>query len=289
MYKAEVIVLAGGTGDLGRYLHEELIKDGRYSVALLTRKVPTGPTQIQPNQPLTQPTKTESSSLPSTTTHKTDYSESSILSVLTLTRATALISLIRCPDELYLPIHTNLLNACLKSPTCKRFIPSEWAGNIDDFPDLPRSYRDTRGPLRELLKRTSPELKWTLFNFGWFMEYFLPESKSYMKFLPGEFPIDPVSWTYCAKGNGEALQSWTYRPLKRVYRDATYIAASIEKYEKTGENDSEYVPEIEEWTVTGATACPREKTLRQYEKYFSSLRFLTIEEMLEKAEAEGHV
>lgn len=39
MNKQQVIVLAGGIGDLGRYLHEELIKDGCYSVALLTRKV----------------------------------------------------------------------------------------------------------------------------------------------------------------------------------------------------------------------------------------------------------
>jgi uncharacterized protein YbjT (DUF2867 family) len=39
MAERQVIALAGGTGDLGRYIHEELVKDPRYSVALLTRNV----------------------------------------------------------------------------------------------------------------------------------------------------------------------------------------------------------------------------------------------------------
>lgn len=47
MDKPEVIVLAGGTGDLGRYLHEELIKDGSYTVVLLTRKVCLDSIQIK--------------------------------------------------------------------------------------------------------------------------------------------------------------------------------------------------------------------------------------------------
>jgi NAD dependent epimerase/dehydratase family enzyme len=39
MGERQIIVLAGGTGDLGRYLHDELTKDGQFSVVLLTRKV----------------------------------------------------------------------------------------------------------------------------------------------------------------------------------------------------------------------------------------------------------
>ena len=39
MAKVQTIALAGGTGDLGRYLHEELVKDRRFAVALLTREV----------------------------------------------------------------------------------------------------------------------------------------------------------------------------------------------------------------------------------------------------------
>ncbi|OJJ63009.1 hypothetical protein ASPSYDRAFT_1168812 [Aspergillus sydowii CBS 593.65] len=262
MNKQEVIVLAGGTGDLGRYLHEELIKDGRYSVALLTRK--NLKTDYTP-------------SLPRTTVHRTDYTESSVLTILSETSATALISLIRCEAHLYLPIHTALIRACLQSRTCKRFIPSEWAGNIEAFPHLPRSYEHTRAPVRDLLQATAPsDLKWTLVNFGWFMEYFLPEEKSYMRRIPGEFPIDPGAWTY------------TNRPFKRSYRTLEDIAASIKEYE-TNPGPHTSTAEMEEWTVTGATACPKETTLRQREKYFSSIHFLTVEEMVMRAGKDGHV
>lgn len=41
MAQVQTIALAGGTGDLGRYLHEELVEDRRFAVALLTREVCT--------------------------------------------------------------------------------------------------------------------------------------------------------------------------------------------------------------------------------------------------------
>ena len=64
--------------------------------------------------------------------------------------------------------------------------------------------------MRDLLQATAPsDLKWTLVNFGWFMEYFLPEEKSYMRRIPGEFPIDPGAWTYTVRGTGAEPQGWT--------------------------------------------------------------------------------
>lgn len=44
------------------------------------------------------------------------------------------------------------------------------------------------------------------------------------------------------------------------------------------------IAELEEWTVSGATACPKETTLCQRDKYFSEIQFLTVEEMLRMAE-----
>jgi len=41
------------------------------------------------------------------------------------------------------------------------------------------------------------------------MDYFLPEEKSYMKYLPGEFPIHLKTWSYCVRGTGDEPQSWT--------------------------------------------------------------------------------
>lgn len=41
------------------------------------------------------------------------------------------------------------------------------------------------------------------------MDYFLPPSQSYMRYIEGEFPIDVASWTYTVRGTGEEPQSWT--------------------------------------------------------------------------------
>ncbi|BCS21172.1 uncharacterized protein APUU_21604S [Aspergillus puulaauensis] len=288
-------------------------------------------TQINP--PFSQTLKTDyTSSLPRTTVHQTGYTEPSVLSILAETSATALISLIRCNDSEYLPLHMALLNACLQSKTCNRFIPSEWAGNIETFPHLPRSYVYTRAPLRDILQGTAAlDLKWTLVNFGWFMEYFLPDGKSYMKRIPGEFPIDPVAWTYTVRGTGDELQGWTCGrdvaravvalldtdgdwepeiyitgewgtfneaakllekvydcPFKRSHRTLKDIAAAMAEYE-TNPGPHTGIAELEEWTVSGATACPRETTLRQRAKYFSGIRFLAVEEMLRMAGEDGHV
>jgi swainsonine biosynthesis oxidoreductase SwnR len=131
-----------------------------------------------------------------------------VLSILNSTGASALISTIRCPDSKYLPLHQGFLNACKRSDKCKRFIPSEWAGNIEDYPNLPGFYGKTRTPFREILKR-SQGVEWTLFCLGWFTDYFVGEDKSYMKHLPGEFPIIHKKWEYVVRGTGDEPQSWT--------------------------------------------------------------------------------
>jgi len=97
---------------------------------------------------------------------ETDYSEKSILDILNSTNALALISFINGPHELYLETHISLLSACAKSVSCKRFIPSEFAGNIDDYPFLPKYYGESREPFRRILE-TSTGVEWTLFNIGW--------------------------------------------------------------------------------------------------------------------------
>ena len=40
----------------------------------------------------------------------------------------------------------------------------------------------------------------------------------------------------------------------------------------------------DEFSIDGATACPKEKTLRQREKFFGDCKFSTIEEVLKRAQ-----
>jgi hypothetical protein len=137
---------------------------------------------------------------------ETDYSEESVLSILDVAGCTALISFLNAGD-LYLEIHTAFLKACTRSRVCKRLIPSEWAGNVDDYPLLPRFYGETREPFRSLLRGSN--IHWTLFNGGWLMDYFLPHDRTYMPPIPDEFPVDPNNWRACIRGTGNELQSWT--------------------------------------------------------------------------------
>lgn len=219
MPKKQVIAIAG-VGELGRYICEELASDSRFTVVVLTRQVdlPSLHTSLYPTT--NQLTKSRNQqtltpSIPNTTLHRTDYTHPSILSILTTTNSTALISTLRCPDPDYTPLHTNMLKACQQSPKCKRFIPSEWGGNIDDFPDLPRAYGGTRGVFRGVLKDTSEGkkegdiIKYTLLQHGWCMEYLLAPGKSYRKVPEGEFAIDIEKWKYEVRGTGEEMQSFT--------------------------------------------------------------------------------
>ncbi|KAI9698125.1 MAG: hypothetical protein M1836_004127 [Candelina mexicana] len=302
MNKPLTIALAG-VGDLGRYLLEELSSDDRYHVAVLTRQ------------------KDRKYDHPRITAHSTDYSEKSVFSILNSTGAHALISTVRCPDADYVPLHQGFLNACSRSSNCKRFIPSEWAGNIEDYPHLPGAYGKSRAPFRQILREQSQGVEWTSFNHGWFMDYFVGEDKSYMKYLPGEFPITLKTWEYVVRGTGDEPQSWTCgrdvakavaellvadeqwspftkermkltvvaisagRPFSRRQRTKSDIQKSLQEHKDKGDESEELaLAEGEEWQISGATACPEEKTRQQREKYFTKVRFLSIEELLKKAE-----
>ncbi|KAL4876916.1 NAD(P)-binding protein [Aspergillus karnatakaensis] len=188
----QTIALAG-VGSLGRYLYEVLSQDNQYKVIVLSR---------QNGDDL------KSTGIDPSLVRTTDYTEDSVLSILDYNHATALISTIQCADDDYVPIHTVLLSACLRSNTCKRLIPSEYAGNIEDYPDLPRAYAVTRTPFRDTLCKTEG-IQWTSFNLGWFMDYFVAQEKTFIRHVPSEFPIDLKSWQYTVRGTGDELQSFT--------------------------------------------------------------------------------
>lgn len=137
-----------------------------------------------------------------------NYSTDSVLRILNETNASTLISFNNCVDETFVTVHAAFLDACRKSNNCKRFIPSEFAGNIDDFPLIPSFFSTSRVPFRKILEQEN-DVEWTIFNNGWLMDYFLTEDKTYMPPIPDEFPIDPNNWKACIRGTGDQLQSFT--------------------------------------------------------------------------------
>ena len=167
----------------------------------------------QPNQVLTNPrpksTKGSFFSDRGIDVRTSDYSTASVVQILNETNASTLISFNNCLDETFVAVHLAFLEACRRSQTCKRFIPSEFAGNIDDFPFLPSFFRTSRVPFRKVLEQET-EIEYTVFNNGWLMDYFLPRGKSYMPSIPDEFPIDPNNWKACVRGSGDQVQSFTW-------------------------------------------------------------------------------
>jgi hypothetical protein len=79
------------------------------------------------------------------------------------------------------------------------------------------------------------------------------------------------------------------RPFSRSHRPESDIRKSLEEHKDDGESEELALAEGEEWQISGATACPEEKTRRQREKYFSRVDFLSIEQLLKKVETDGRV
>jgi swainsonine biosynthesis oxidoreductase SwnR len=140
---------------------------------------------------------------------ESDYGKNSVKAILDANGASTLVSFLQAADTLYLNLHRAWLAACIESKSCKRFIPSEWAGNVDDYPQLPKFYADSRVPFRHVLQQTAG-IEWTLFNCGWLMDYFLPQRLTRMTPEPENFPIDPNAWRACIRGSGNEMQSWTW-------------------------------------------------------------------------------
>lgn len=137
----------------------------------------------------------------------TDYSAESVRSILDFTGATTLLSFISCSynTSQYFDAHSALLEACTQSKICKRFIPSEYIGNIEDFPLLPTFY--DREPFRHVLKKSN--IQWTLLESGWLMDYLMTAKNTYMRLETKGYPIHLEDWEYTVLGKGDQLQTFT--------------------------------------------------------------------------------
>lgn len=100
-----------------------------------------------------------------------------------------LISTIGDVSQSYVDLHRALIQACQESPTCKWFIPSEFAGDIEKYPNQPAFYARSREPIHKLL-REKTDLEWTLVCLGWLADYIVPTKNRYIKDIGGSCPIN---------------------------------------------------------------------------------------------------
>lgn len=152
-------IAIAGSGDLAKYIVEEFPKAG-LEIVILTRTYKPYLTKEGVQQ------------------FVTDYSSTSLDEVLRGCRA--LISTIVDTSQTYVNIHLQLLAACQRSSSCKRFIPSEFAGNTRDYPDQPAYFRNINERVRQALKQQD-EVEWTIVCIGFFADYLVPSSNRYIR------------------------------------------------------------------------------------------------------------
>ena len=162
-------VAIAGYGDLTRYICVEFIKAGHVLVILTRNHKP----QLE-KQGVAQAI--------------TDYTLPSLR--IPLADCEVLISTISDISSAYTDVHRNLILACQESPQCKRFIPAEFAANVESYPDEPGFYYASHEPIREML-RGQTDVEWTLVCIGWLADYFVPAKNRHIKDI-GEF--HPMNW-----------------------------------------------------------------------------------------------
>ena len=74
------------------------------------------------------------------------------------------------------------------------------------------------------------------------------------------------------------------RSMPRTQKPWHDVQRVLDTYKGGDEVTAEHeAAQVEEMSVLGCLACPKEKTLRQREKYFSSVRFRNLEQLLQCA------
>lgn len=175
-------IAIAGAGGLARYISEEFPKHGHSAIILTRSEKEYFRNRLNITQVIT------------------DYSVPSI--VTALRDCEILISVILSYAREFIDIHLNLIKACRLSPKCKRFIPSGFFGDIENYPDLPPLYSEIREPIRKILRQQT-EIEWALVCNGWLVNYIVPKGNLYLMDIGEAFPIDIIRNRIVIPGTGK--------------------------------------------------------------------------------------
>lgn len=79
--------------------------------------------------------------------------------------------------------------------------------------------------------------------------------------------------------------------MPKTFKSAQEVESFIAEHAAPGEEDTHemIIARVDQWMIAGATALPREKTIRQREKYFGKVKFSTLQELLVRAKDQDGV
>jgi swainsonine biosynthesis oxidoreductase SwnR len=289
-------VAIAGAGDLTRYLCDELPSLG-HELILLSRRPKTG--FDHPNVKLCV----------------TDYSVPSLVGLLS--ECDVLISTILDYTSAFADVHFRLIEACRLSKRCRRFIPSEFSGNIERFPDQPAFYYRTREPVRQFL-RQQVDLEWTLVCVGWLADYIAPSQNRYLSDMGEAFPINHTTRKITIPGTGDnafdmiwardmakgiaaliAAPQWpeyvymsgqrtTWNEVAAIVKqscsDMTVMHKPVsdiqDDLKRAKSQDSQLLAEFQLFSASDASALPPADVQRQRQQLFSNVNFSALEDSL---------
>ncbi|RDA82873.1 hypothetical protein CP532_0397 [Ophiocordyceps camponoti-leonardi (nom. inval.)] len=174
-------VALAGPGDLSRYICQEFLKAGHDLVVLSRSHKP----QLEQQAGITQ--------------FVTDYSLESLK--LPLSDCQALISTIADVTAANIDVHRSLIRACRQSSSCKRFVPAEFGGDIESYPDQPAFIYPIRQEIRDELM-AQKDIEWTLVSIGWMADYIVPSRNRYIKDYGDFCPVNLTGGTIVIPGSG---------------------------------------------------------------------------------------
>lgn len=299
-------VAIAGSGAVTSYFAEEFPAAG-IDVVILTRSI-----------------KPQFEDLPGVQQFVTDYSVPSVLQGIE--GSTALISTILDYTPAFIDVHRRLIEAAKKSKTCKRFIPAEYGGNLEDFPDQPGFYSCLQGVIRAELV-AQDELEWTLLSTGWFLDYVVPAQNRRLQdggdaipvniagnsmVIPGtgKEPVDVTAVRDVARSIAKLLHAphwerYTYiSGQKTTWNDIVTLVQTkypninvrhrslhqlIEDIVAHPEGEERIIAEYGIFSASHAGSLPAEKVAAHREKYFSGIQYRTGKDLMAEVERDPKV
>jgi hypothetical protein len=180
MDQMKKVVIAGGTGNVGRNIVDAIIATDKYSVVVFSR-------QESSNQ-----------TIKDVTVISVDYNDHSQL-VTALQNVHTVISCIADMNDACRDAQLALLKASVEAGV-KRFLPSEWAGPSEKNTAIDL-YTKNKKPVVDAVKKSG--IEYTIFCNGLFMDYFATPQQSNPYLEPMVFGVDINKCTAWFAGTGD--------------------------------------------------------------------------------------
>lgn len=202
-------IAIAGAGSFAKHFADELPKAG-HDVVILTRSH-----------------KAEFDTKPGVVAQRiTDYASVEQLTEQ-LSDCDALVSTVYEMSQAYADVHLALIEACKRSPKCKRFIPSEFGGNSEDNPEQSDSVYQYNLAVKDAL-RAQDELEWSVISIGWVADYLVPQVNRYHRDIGPLFALDLHTKKMTIPGTGN--EKFAITSARDVATAVTQLLASTRKW-----------------------------------------------------------